>query len=255
MISHARHFLRRSHPKFGQFAAVLNQALAGRSSVAVAEDDDHNIVDVRPSSPFVPSASRSLAKGGLADSKLTAPATTISLQQATELFALVSGQSCNPLAITTTCIPFLYPDDGCWARAHEMSRLMIARGVRPNKRWIYGRLHVQTRNKPNCAQDWGWHVAPTLQVQMGGGTQTMVIDPSMFTIPVPDPVWRGAQNDATAVFATTDASIFYRSLNGEVSTDPTYAGTTQVLAQFRAQLKLRTATVGPPPYANCTALV
>jgi hypothetical protein len=253
-VSHSMHFLRRSNPKFDQLVEALREAAANRSSVAVAEDDDHQIIDVRPAPPFVPSASGELSTDRLAEPELAIPAVTVTPQQATEVFALVNRQSCNPLAITATCIPFVYPDDGCWGRAHEMCRRIIARGLQPGKIWIYGRLHVQTRNKPNCVQNWTWHVAPTLQVQVGSATQTYVIDPSMFTTPVPDPIWRGAQNDAGAVFFKTDASIFYRSAAGEISTDPTYTATEQVLALFRAQLKLRTATAGPPPYANCAPL-
>ena len=62
-------------------------------------------------------------------------------------------------------ISWLYPDDGCWGRAHEMCRLMINAGAHPRKVWIYGKLHTLTKNNPNCFVNWGWHVAPTLCVR------------------------------------------------------------------------------------------
>src|ERR1700682_3926741 len=104
----------------------------------------------------------------------------VSIQRAQQLSPLVRARLCCPASAPAPCIPFLYPDDGCWARAHEMCRLMIADGAQPEKVWIYGNLRVNSQNKPNCLVDWGWHVAPTLQVNTGGGIQTWVIDPSLF---------------------------------------------------------------------------
>ncbi|MFI1360979.1 protein-glutamine glutaminase family protein [Streptomyces sp. NPDC020898] len=51
------------------------------------------------------------------------------------------------------------------ARANEMCRLMINNLRSPNKVWISGNLHVDTKNNPNCVVYWGWHVAPTLCVR------------------------------------------------------------------------------------------
>jgi hypothetical protein len=45
---------------------------------------------------------------------------------------------------------------------------MIADGAQPKKVWIQGNLNVNSQNKPNCLVQWGWHVAPTLQVDIGG---------------------------------------------------------------------------------------
>ena len=77
-------------------------------------------------------------------------------QRARQLFDLVNSRLCCPASAPAPCIPFLYPDDGCWARAHEMCRLMIAAGAQPEKVWIYGTpppflpLKVSSQNKPNC---------------------------------------------------------------------------------------------------------
>ena len=60
----------------------------------------------------------------------------ITLQRAREMFDLVNAKLCCPGNPAALCITFLYPDDGCWGRAHEMCRLMIAAGEQPRKIWI-----------------------------------------------------------------------------------------------------------------------
>src|SRR5437867_3392920 len=135
----------------------------------------------------------------------------ISFQRARELFELVNARVCCPADAPAPCIPFDFPDDGCWGRAHEMCRLIQAAGADPEKVWIYGRLRVATANNPACEVRWGWHVAPTLQVDVSGAIETYVIDPSLFLEPVPQATWAGVQGDPGAVLVPTDASVFYRS--------------------------------------------
>ncbi len=177
----------------------------------------------------------------------------VTLQKARELFDLVNSRLCCPAVAASPCIPFLYPDDGCWGRAHEMCRLIIAQGVQPKKIWIYGNLNTPTVNHPSCHVNWGWHVAPTLDVIYGPGTKPYVIDPSLCTGPVTEAEWKGLQGDASAVLQASSASLFYRSKDAaDTETDPTYAKTQQVLATYRNQLKLRaTSSYGPPPYVAC----
>jgi hypothetical protein len=162
----------------------------------------------------------------------------------------MNATSCDPLTVPAPCIPFLYPDDGCWGRAHEMCRLMINMGRKPKKVWIQGNLNVPTRNNPTCHVGWGWHVAPTLCVRGPGFCKhkEMVIDPSLFTTPVSKSTWKGVQGDPDATLTDSAASIFY--LWGNI-TDPTYVQTNQVLATYRLQLQNRAIQQGPPPYANC----
>jgi hypothetical protein len=170
------------------------------------------------------------------------------------MFDLVHGKICCPAGAAAPCITFSYPDDGCWGRAHEMCRLMLAAGVQPDKVWIFGSLRAPTTNHPACEVRWGWHVAPTLTVNTGSGTQVQVVDPSLFPNgPVPQPTWAGVQGDPAAVLIPSAASVFYRNQTGSiVETDPTYAKTNGVLNTYRQQLRLRTASAaGPPPYTAC----
>lgn len=253
-ISHSRHVLRAAQPDYKQILAQLRDAQENGTTVMVTENEQHEIIDVRPSPhPNQPAAigaprvTLELAKPSLR---------SVTPDRARELFALMLLQSCDPITVPPPCIPFLYPDDGCWGRAHQMCRLMIGAGEQPAKVWIYGHLIVHTRNNPSCEVAWGWHVAPTLQVATGGSTEIQVIDPSLFTDPAPESKWNGVQGDAHAVLAHTDAGAFYRAADGKIQLDPDYSQTAQVLARYRLQLKLRSASaVGPPPYGNCAAVV
>ena len=273
-VSHARHVLRRSNPDFGELWGELRRAQEGGETVAVTEDEGHEIIDVRPyRRPFEPAlrpARREWWRYWFWPWNwlyrlfclIFCCRRCVSARRAQEMFDLVAAQTCDPLAVPPPCIPFLYPDDGCWGRAHEMCRLMIAAGVTPRKVWIYSawpaRLHVDTKNNPQCFVEWGWHVAPTLCVRVRRRfpflfcrAETRVIDPSLFTTPVSEATWKGVQGDPAAQLVPTDASVFYRSSGGSTQTDPTYGQTEQVLDTYRAQLLLRSTQIGPPPYAHC----
>jgi hypothetical protein len=131
---------------------------------------------------------------------------------------------------------------------------MIADGAQPNKVWIDGSLQVPSINKapstwvPGCVVHWGWHVAPTLQVNTPSGVQTWVVDPSLFPEAVPQDTWKALQGDPSATLTATSADV-YRRPN---ITDPTYAQTNADLAHYRNVLKLQSASPeGPPPYFAC----
>ena len=133
---------------------------------------------------------------------------------------------------------------------------MIGMAVSPQKVWIERvgpLLRADTRNNSQCFVRWGWHVAPTICVRRWSywwlWSRELVVDPSLFTTPVTKADWKGVQNNPNATLTDTDWTIFW--LWG-MGTDPTFAQTNQVLADYRLQLQLRSlSSVGPPPYANC----
>jgi Glutaminase len=265
--SHARHVLRQGAPDYEELERQLREALRTGDRIVLTEDDAHEIIDVRAYTPGPEEPPLPLPEPRLPPRRGW-PWTRIwwllriwwwpwwpwwwfrckSAAKAQEIFDAMSATSCNPLTVPPPCIPFLYPDDGCWARAHEMCRLMINMGHKPRKVWIQGNLYVSTKNNPNCHVWWGWHVAPTLCVRGPKffQTQSMVIDPSLFTTPVSKATWKGVQGDPTATLTDTDASDY---LWGQ--TDPNYVLTNQKLAFYRLQLQNRSIQQGPPPYANC----
>jgi hypothetical protein len=266
--SHARHTLRRDQAYFDELEGLLRDAVASRKPFVITEDDKHNIIDIRlftpgpdvplpPLPPEIPPLEKWPPRnlGDILNWIWKWPwwpwwwFSCISAARAQQVFDAMSALSCNPLTIPPPCIPFLYPDDGCWARAHEMCRLMLAMGLSPKKVWIRGSLHVNTRNNPSCYVNWGWHVAPTLCVRGPGflQTQRMVIDPSLFTTPVSELTWKSVQGDVNASLTDTDASQYW-PYGG---TDPTYTDTNLRLAYYRLQLQNRANLYGAPPYANC----
>lgn len=248
VISHAKHFLRAANPDFEPLLALLEQARANKTLVAVTETESHDIIDVQPISGISVTARREAPA-----EPLTGPSPTVSatLAQAQQMFNLVSPKVCCPATAAAPCIPFNYPDDGCWGRAHEMCRLMIAAGITPNKVWIFGNLRAVSQNNPNCQVLWGWHVAPTLSV----GAQTYVIDPSLFNGPVTQATWASVQGDPHRTLIPSPASTFWRNQNpASAITDPTYSQTNSVLNTYRNALRVRaTSAAGPPPYAQCIA--
>ena len=270
-FSHGRHLLSRDQADRAELEKQLREAVESGKPVILTEDDAHNIIDVRlfvpsPDGPEVPLPPYPPQIPHL--EKLPEPwfkelilkvwywcwwpwwwfkCKCISKTKAQQVFDAMNVTSCDPLSVPPPCIPFLYPDDGCWARAHEMCRLMIDMGLSPKKVWIQGSLHVSTANNPSCNVYWGWHVAPTLCVRTSFfSTKTMVIDPSLFTLPVTKADWKGVQGDPGATLTDSTASIYY--LWGSV-TDPTYSQTNYYLDYYRLQLLNRAIAFGPPPYA------
>jgi len=266
--SQGRHLLDRDRPDFAEIESALRESKARRTPIILTSDDAQRVEDARPfrqgpdDGPvpdFLPHRLNRRPK--LFEWIFRWPIwpwcwwryRCISRTRAQQIFDAMSATTCNPVAIAPPCIPFMYPDDGCWGRAHEMRRLMNNMGIYPRKIWIFGSLHTPTRNNPNCFVNWAWHVAPTLCVRKGWWFtwwwgQRMVIDPSLFQTPVTEAQWKSVQGDPAATLMDTDGSIFYWAGN---QTDPTYVQTDQVLATYRLALQNRVNQIGPPPYANC----
>jgi hypothetical protein len=270
--SHARHTLRLGGPDTAELEARLREAEKQGRHVILVEDDAHEILDVRD---FTPDPERPLPPFPPIPVPLPRPEPFWLIRwlrrlwwwlcwpwwwwrcpsgaKAQQVFDAMAATTCNPLTVPPPCIPFMYPDDGCWARAHEMCRLMIGMGLSPRKVWIDHSqgywLHVSTKNNPSCYVEWGWHVAPTLCVRGRRffSTSRMVIDPSLFTTPVSKATWKGVQGDPAATLTDTGPEQFWHG-GGD---DPSYTASNQILAQYRLALQTRALQAGPPPYANC----
>jgi hypothetical protein len=166
------------------------------------------------------------------------------------LFDAFSAQSCSPLTPDDQCIPFLYPDDGCEARAADMCRSMkIDHGIVAGKVWLYAEpakfeYFVKTPNSPVCRVPWGYHVAPVVRTD---SNDLRVIDPSLFTAPVVVEQWKNRQfADGTIVL--TSAAVYDQPKAGKLQFDPQFVKMRQVLAKWRLALRLRSVKDGPPPY-------
>lgn len=239
--SAAKHWLRRAAPDFAALSAALTALQASGAQALVSENDAHEVVDVRPFGhrPIAPRPERRAlaARAG-------APTKTVSMDQARALFDMVAMTTCDPLDAEAPCIPFLYPDDGCPARAHEMCRRFVEKGVEPEKIWTWGYVTVPTPNHPDCETFWIYHVAPTLDVD---GT-LHVIDPSLCTAPVIVDDWLAKMRGGSKV------ALYYTPWTEYMRggpDDPDFESTDIELARCRALLMLRSAERGPPPYAKC----
>lgn len=278
-LSHARHVLPAGSDDFEALAAALLEALESRRPIALVEDFEGRVIDVREFTPDPDGPLPPLPEPGGEPFPLPVKVKVpwrprrwwewpwwpfwrlwllIDLLRwwlrcpngtgAQAVFDALAATSCDPLTVPAPCIPFRYPDDGCWARASEMCRLMVAMGRDPAKVWIRGDLEVISQNKPGCHVYWGWHVAPTLCVR-GAFPWTvtrMVIDPSLFTTPVTEAQWKAIQGDPGATLTETSRDVYWPNVH---DTDPTYYWTNIDLATYRIALYNRAhSSVGPPPY-------
>ncbi|HEX7904668.1 MAG TPA: protein-glutamine glutaminase family protein [Chitinophagaceae bacterium] len=239
--SHANHFLRRNHPDFDKFFNALQNAKTGDTEVLVTSTHpEFEIIDVREVPPSYGLNSPMEPPPPLP------PDPPVSPQRATDLFNMMKADTCTPCSSTSPCIPFKYPYDGCWIRAHLMCYKMVAEGETPEKIWIhYGGLVAATVNVPECQVAWGWHVAPTLMVTQSSGPDIkMVIDPSLCDGPVTPEAWRDLQRPTANL--TPSAWTAYGYLATGTATQ---AQADSAMEEYRIKLDVMCANFGPSPYA------
>lgn len=73
-------------------------------------------------------------------------------------------------------LTWLYPDDGCYARA-EMAKVALVdhHFPAPKKIFVFGDLRAQSKNSPTGSVTWWYHVAVTYRV----GQQVYILDPAL----------------------------------------------------------------------------
>jgi hypothetical protein len=84
-------------------------------------------------------------------------------------------------------IPYGYPMDGCYARAHKIVRILEDQGIIAGKAFLEGELYIDTKFGEVA---WGYHVAPVIMVKKGNIVSPYVFDPSLFSKPVPFDEWK-----------------------------------------------------------------
>lgn len=88
-------------------------------------------------------------------------------------------------------IPFNYPLEGCYARAHAMARMAEEQGITMGKAFAEGTLRAQTDLPSYPTVRWGWHVAPVAYIKKGQSEPELaVFDPSLFDRPVTVEEWK-----------------------------------------------------------------
>ena len=273
--SHGVHRLRLDGPDAPDLEGRLRDAFERGRPLIVIEDDGHQIIDLRdfepgpddgPLPPFPKPKPELFWPIQLVRNWLRIIwwwpywpwwwFYVVSMKHAQWLFDQMKATNCDPLTTPAPCIPFMFPDNGCWVRANEMCRLLDNMGESTRKVWITKGptkyLKAKTRNHWDCYIEWYWHVAPTILVRGPWIFQVrrMVIDPSLTTGPVTKDGWRNIMQDSAATLEDTVATQYSYMSPG--SSDPTYSTTNSELISFRLQLKTRSlSSHGPPPYANC----
>jgi len=73
-------------------------------------------------------------------------------------------------------LTWLYPDDGCYARAEMATQFTLQRGLpAPKKFFVFGNLTAQTPNAPGGEVGWWYHVAPIYRVK----SAVYILDPAI----------------------------------------------------------------------------
>lgn len=253
--SHAVHVLRREEPRFEELAETLRSAEKQAYPVEIV--NARGIVEVRRlSQKSVLTEEVGPPTGGDLLTETWADKAEVDVESVKKAFEAIVGLSCDVSHVNSTCIPFLYPTDYCWSRAHAMARILVQEfGITPAKAWTRGRLRAATRNDHDCYVRWGWHVAPLVHVAASGGgdAEAMVLDPSMFDEPVTLDVWVQAQGDDDAKVTTTDWQIYNYTRRGKAIRDEDFRYVDGHLRKARRALLSEMEDYGAPPYAHCQA--
>jgi hypothetical protein len=178
-----------------------------------------------------------------------------SYAKAKQIFDFCAQLSCNlpgPYAVTP-CIPFQYVIDGCYARAHQMRRIITTR-FRYCCEKVFSfatanddTLAVRAEKWGGCCVEWWYHVAPLVRVRLEikgfprrfSLTLAMVIDPGMFDKPVLLSTWLAAQENTgcnphahVTSYSIQPGSAYTPSFGGGFTTDPAYTQTEATLIDY-----------------------
>jgi hypothetical protein len=96
-------------------------------------------------------------------------------------------------------ISWLYPDDGCFARAEQVvGRVSDAGKPKPYKLWAFGPLRVYTPNHPDGVVGWGWHVVPLVK---NSDDEPIVLDAAISPCkPLPWRTWLATMVDDMSAY-------------------------------------------------------
>jgi hypothetical protein len=245
--SHAIHAVLKSDPNFATMHDNLQAALDDGSERLITRTlNDLEIIDVRK-----PSGNPSVSRENSSPSDIDPP---VSSERATEIFNDMNSQTCAPCNPSSTCIPFLYPDDGCWIRAHLMAYKMqgYSPPEDPEKIYIHGcSLDPFVPNHPDCRLPWkwSWHIAPTLMVSLPSGNEKRVIDPSLVSGPVSETDWVNLNNPLSKPKVDPLPWTVYNPVSNNAATEVQAQSDMQKYRDGLYSLKTRCLQFGPPPYS------
>jgi hypothetical protein len=247
--SAVRFILQPRHPGFSTALADLKTAQRMGTPMIITATDRHLVLDVRPDDSLRWFRLAAFISNPVLGNRAIAQASQVTAARAKELFDEMQGESCDVATGPQECIPFLYPEDGCWARADRVCDLLSQRhSLRAAKVWIHGDLSVPTSNSPFCEVIWDWHVAPALRIGTGQPARLAIIDPGVSAEgPLSRRAWKSMMGDKAARISITDAEVFRQATEGQFAREPQGQGSFD-LKTYRNLLEQRADEDGPPPY-------
>lgn len=137
--------------------------------------------------------------------------------------------------IVQSGIPFGYQQANCHNISHYTSLLLESKGYQCAKIWAFApvvyssssskliRIPDKKNISPGGKIDWGYHVAPILQVRMGNKVRKMAIDPGLFKTPVRYRTWLAKLKTRKLIYLIMDSDwyLFNSSMipNSELQTN------------------------------------
>jgi hypothetical protein len=126
-------------------------------------------------SDFSGAGPESLAKP-MAQLKISEIPSLGSYQELVNQFQFIRDSYFVKAGYTPRRLTWLYPDDGCYARAElAAEHLVDHQAVTPKKVFAFGELHAATNNSPNGWVEWWYHVAVVYRVD----NTAYVLDPAL----------------------------------------------------------------------------
>jgi hypothetical protein len=118
-------------------------------------------------------------------------------------------------------IPFGYQQANCHNIAHYISLLLASKGFQCAKIWAFAPVVYSTSStklisfadkkniSPGGTIDWGYHVAPIIQVRIGTKVRKMVLDPGLFPkSPVRYRTWLAKLRTRKLIFLIMDSEWY-----------------------------------------------
>jgi Glutaminase len=166
-------------------------------------------------------------------------------------------------------IPFDYPLDCCFSRAHAMCKIMTDKGVRCDKVWYFAKnwgapnmtpdlRPVKPDGKPvtfpedgkERPVEWVYHVAPLIKVQGADGKLSeKVIDPSLATRPLSKAEWEAIMGKPIGAYEeTSDGAAYFENDKEHIrEEDPTGAKANAMMAEHKLNRDAARATMSKKP--------
>jgi hypothetical protein len=117
-------------------------------------------------------------------------------------------------------IPFGYQQANCHNISHYISLLLASKGYQCAKIWAFAPVVYSTSStklitipdkkniSPTGKIDWGYHVAPILQVRIGNKVRKMAIDPGLFKTPVRYRTWLTKLKTRKLIYLIVDSEWY-----------------------------------------------